>query len=231
MTEDSLNGNLEIKLREIETQIEALSYHKDLAQYKIAEYLAMVQDNALWQHHYNDDGRTPYHFKQYLKMLAIELTDKGLPCSEGNFERMLSNYRLFVCELGMSIKNILKVGPTNLDELRKIIDWKPKERIIGEGTDIKMNREEAIDYIGELLYRIENDERIRNADLRDEVHEKLGRTPFKMNLVWQEKDGKHFLRDMQIWEGAEVHVPSKGVEERVKAWLHTRTRASSQEIQ
>jgi hypothetical protein len=217
-------------LNEIEQEILQLSYTAEVSGMAIAERLAKVEDQDLWRNEVDEDGRTITSFKRYLRHLAQKLRDQGIKASEGTFERLLSFYRLYHETLGFSLKDIMLIGITNLDIVRRLIDWNYRERTIGPGGNGKIGEEQAVEYLNKLLEEAQEEGVLTHA-LRDEVDKALGRTPLSIQFVFRRKDNLYYLTDFQIWEGGTVYRPREGIPEEKKNWLGVRCRAAIREVE
>lgn len=202
----------------------------------IAETLAQIEDSSAWRAKADEFGRSYRSFKAYLRDLAKHIWEThGVKASEGNYERLLSHYRLFVQTMGYSIKDALLVGVSNLDLLRTLYDWDYKNRRLGDGDERKLGAQEAREHFQEIVRQSRENGTIPLEVLKTELDERLGREPISVKLVFRRVEGEDeacfYLTDLQLWRGGTVYRPKEGIPEELKNWLAKRTRASVQEVE
>lgn len=186
---------------------------------RMGQILSLIQDTGSWRYKVSEDGDVPSTFGQYLALLAQQLGDRGHRLSVGNLQRLLSHYRLYVQRLGLSSEQMQMLGPGNLDEIRKMIDWDDRTRQVGPGENGKMGLAEATEYVHGVLKEAESG-RIFGEAIRLDVAERLGRGPKKLFLVYHQEGERTTLVDLWIDAGPDGLIrPLEGMDEDTARWL------------
>lgn len=214
-----------VALGEVETTILQLMYSVEIMGMEIAATLHELDSSGLWRDKTDDDGRFPKNFGTYLDMFGQQLKDAGVKASSGTLQDLLSFYRLYHLELGLDLRTIMRLGRTNLDEVRKVIDWDKRLREIGPGTETKMNRDQAKTYLLERVAEMDT-VGIPSGAIRSDVNTRLGREPMNAWVaVVQTQDGRCYLTDLVLWDGPTAYRPKEGIPEEKMRWLLQRLRA------
>jgi hypothetical protein len=216
------------ELSRLEEEIGVLSLGNVVSDMEIAKRLARVQDANLWE------GLGHRVFKSYLKGLAKRMWEKyQVKASEGNYERLLSHYRLFVEKLGFSEKDCLMVGMGNLDIVRTMIDWRSHQREIGPGGDGKMNETQAKEFFADLVAQAyAGGGALPVSVVRAAQEQQLGRVPITVKLVARVLDENRVkVTAIELWEGGTVHRAMESLSREKFHWLAKRLRAATEEVQ
>lgn len=216
------------QLAQLEEEIGVLSLGVAVSDLEIAKRLAQVQDAEL---HKTEGHNT---FKPYLKRLARRMWEKyQVKASEGNYERLLSHYRLFVQKLGFTEKDCLMVGIGNLDLIRTMIDWHSSAREIGPGLDGKMAEAEAREFFAETVRQAhEQGGALPMSVVKAAQDERLGRTPITVKLVGRVLDGDRLkVTAIELWEGGTVYRATESLPREKFNWLAKRLRATTEEVE
>lgn len=191
---------------------------------RIGELLSQVQDEGLWRDALSRAGDPVRSFEHYLATRAMEWTESGMRASKGSLKRWLSHFRVFGQALGLDMATMRQLGTTNMDELRKVIDYDERTREIGPGQPDqfprKLNAQQARAVVDNLLAEAaENEGATFFQATKEMVEELLGRVPRQLELVVTRSAERFRLRDLIVWQGGSAVRPADGMDEDTLRWL------------